>query len=190
MAKDDLMKRPRALLLACTFMCVSSALFAQMPMGGNPQDGGGGHMGRVHILPPGTWWRDSAVIQMLNLTPDQQKKLDDTFLQSRIQLVQMHASLEEEQLKLEPLLNANPPDQNRTMAEISRIADLRAELEKADAKMLLSLRAVLTTDQWTKLQDDHRQRRQGMQMMRQPHGTYGQGPQGGPGMTPPGCAPQ
>ena len=171
------MKRSRALLLVGTLLLAAPVLVAQMPMGGNPQDGDG-RMGHMHILPPGTWWREPAVIQMLNLTQDQQKKLDETFLQSRIQLVQMHASLEEEQLKLEPLLNANPPDQNRTMAEISRIADLRAELEKADAKMLLSMRAVLTTDQWTKLQDERRQRHQGM---RQQHGPYGPGMQGGPG---------
>ena len=52
------------------------------------------------------------------------------------------------------LLNANPVDSGKALAEISRIADLRADLEKANAKMLLGLRAVLTADQCTKLQAD------------------------------------
>ena len=162
----------------------------------------GGGMG---IVPPGTWWKNPATVTALSLTADQQKKLDDTFLQSRISLIHLHASLEEEQLKLEPLLNANPPDQAKSLAQISKIADLRADLEKADAKMLLSLRGVLTADQWTKLQADQRTRHEGMGEGRgagrgaggpsAPRGPRGPAPQGpgpqgsatpnGPGMPPP-----
>ena len=73
-----------------------------------------------------------------------------------MQLIDLHASLEKEELLLEPLMNANPVDQTRALAQIGKIADTRAELEKTDAKMLLSIRAVLNADQWTKLQDRHR----------------------------------
>ena len=151
----------------------------------------GGGMG---IVPPGTWWRNPATINGLTLTADQQKKLDDLFLQSRIGLIHLHASLEEEQLKLEPLLNSNPPDQAKTLAEISKIADLRADLEKANAKMLLSLRGVLTADQWTRMQ--------AYQHARQDHergskggpggqgGSQGQGPSSkGPAASPPPAGP-
>ena len=114
------------------------------------------HEGPQHdgmgMVPRGTWWKTPAVVTALALTADQQKKLDDTFMQSRITLIHLRASLDEEQLKLEPLLNANPPDQAKSFTQISKIADLRAELEKANAKMLLSLRGLLTADQWTKLQ--------------------------------------
>jgi Spy/CpxP family protein refolding chaperone len=104
------------------------------------------------IMPPGTWWRRPEIIQTLSLSSEQQKNLDSIFLQSRTQLVQMHATLEEQQLQLEPLLAANPVDDARVMTIVAKIADTRAELEKANAKMLLSLRKVLTSDQWTKLQ--------------------------------------
>jgi Spy/CpxP family protein refolding chaperone len=138
------------------------------------------------IVPPGTWWKNPTTITDLTLTADQQKKLDDLFLQSRISLIHLHASLEEEQLKLEPLLNANPPDQAKTLAQISKIADLRADLEKADAKMLLSLRGVLTADQWTKLQAEQHTRHkepEGRGDKREPGDKHGAGgPQGrGPG---------
>jgi Spy/CpxP family protein refolding chaperone len=52
---------------------------------------------------------------------------------------------------LEPLLSANPPDTTKAMAQIDKVAEARAELEKANAKMLLGIRGVLTPDQWTKL---------------------------------------
>ena len=157
---------------------------------------GGPEAGGMGIVPPGTWWKNPATVTSLTLTADQQKKLDDIFLQSRIGLIQLHASLEEEQLKLEPLLNINPPDQAKTLAQISKIADLRAGLEKADARMLLSLRGVLTADQWTKLQADQHQRRDrddrgvGRGSGRGAQGPDGpQGPRGnsqnGPGAPPP-----
>jgi Spy/CpxP family protein refolding chaperone len=105
-----------------------------------------------NIIPNGTWWRYPETIKELGLTADQQKKMDDAFHQNRIQLIDLKALLEKEQLNLEPILNSNPPDTNKALAEISRIADLRAELEKADARMLLAIRAQLTADQWTRLQ--------------------------------------
>lgn len=171
-----------------------------MMMHGGPERGGMG------IVPPGTWWKNPEVVTALSLTADQQKKLDDTFLQSRIGLIHLHASLEEEQLKLEPLLNANPPDQAKSLAQISKIADLRADLEKANAKMLLSLRGVLTADQWTKMQAEQHSHRggpggdkrgpggPGAAGRPQGRGPQGRGPQGpgnqsstdfGPNMPPP-----
>jgi Spy/CpxP family protein refolding chaperone len=134
-------------------------------MRGHEMRGGGemrGPLGR--LLPEGTWWRNPELASRIGLTAEQQKRIDEIFLQSRVQLIHMHASLEEEQLLLEPLLNANPVDQARALAQIGKIADTRAELEKTDAKMLLSIRAVLSADQWTKMQDRHRGMRDGRGM--------------------------
>jgi Spy/CpxP family protein refolding chaperone len=130
----------------------------------------GGLMG---IVPPGTWWKNPEVIARLSLTAEQQAKMDEIFRQNRLQLVDVKASLEKEQINLEPLLNANPVDTNKAMAEIAKIADLRANLEKADARMLLGLRSVLTAEQWTKLHA----RPEGQQR--------GPGGQRGPGAPPP-----
>jgi Spy/CpxP family protein refolding chaperone len=144
--------------------------------GGMEEDHGmrGGHGMGMGIVPPGMWWKNPDVIAKLGLTADQQKRMDEIFHQSRIQLIDLKASLEKEQLNLEPLMNANPPDQARALGEISKIADLRADLEKANAKMLLGLRGVLTADQWTKMQERHR--------MGRGTGPEGKGPEGqGPG---------
>lgn len=125
------------------------------PGRGGPEEGG------MRIAPPGTWWKNPDTIARLSLTADQQKKMDDIFRQNRLQLVDVKASLDKEQINLEPLLNANPVDSGKALAEISKIADLRAGLEKADAKMLLELRAVLSADQWTKLQAEQHEHRGG-----------------------------
>ena len=103
------------------------------------------------IAPAGLWWRSSMVAQRIGLTADQTKKMDSIFEQSRLQLIDLKANVEKQNAMLEPLLSANPPDTAKAMAQIDKVAEARAELEKADAKMLLGIRGVLTPDQWTKL---------------------------------------
>jgi Spy/CpxP family protein refolding chaperone len=101
----------------------------------------------------GTWWRESYWIKELTLTPDQQKKMDEAFRQNKIKLIDLTAALDKEELILEPLVqNVNPVDEAKILAEIDRIADARAGLEKANARMLLAIREIMTQEQWDKLQ--------------------------------------
>jgi Spy/CpxP family protein refolding chaperone len=102
------------------------------------------------------WWKNPGLVQRIGLSAEQTKKMDDMFQQSRLQLVDLKANLEKQNLMLEPMLSANPVDQARTLAQIDKVAQARADLEKANAKMLLGIRAVLTPDQWTKLQSGGR----------------------------------
>ena len=115
----------------------------------------GDHHGPMDHSGFGMWWKNPEIATRIGLTADQQKKMEDIFIQSRVQLIDLHASLEKEQLLLEPLMNASLLDQARAAAQIDKIADTRASLEKTNAKMLLSIRGVLTPDQWTKLREHH-----------------------------------
>jgi Spy/CpxP family protein refolding chaperone len=100
----------------------------------------------------GTWWRDSRWVQTLDLTADQQRKMDDAFRQNRIKLIDLMATLEKAELMLEPLVESvKPGDEPKILAQIDDVANARAELEKANARLLLAIRQVLTQDQWNKL---------------------------------------
>ena len=105
-----------------------------------------------HGGPPGRWWTDPALVQKLGLTPDQQKRIDTLFQQNRLKLIDLSAGLQKEEAIMEPLLEADRPDESQVLAQIDRIAQARAELEKANARMLLGFRGVLTLDQWKRLQ--------------------------------------
>jgi len=132
-----------------------------------------GGMGREGM---GRWWDNPQVAKDLNLAPDQKQKMDDVFQQSRMKLIDLHASLQKEEATLEPLINADSPDETKILAQIDRVAQARAELEKANARMLLSVRQVLTADQWTKLKAARAER----MAARGPRGGHD-----GPGMGPP-----
>jgi Spy/CpxP family protein refolding chaperone len=110
--------------------------------------------------PRGRWWNNPETAQKVGLSADQQKKMDDIFLQSRLKLIDEHAAVEKEEAILEPLLSAEQPDESRILAQIDKVAQSRAELEKANARMLLGLRGVLTTAQWKTLQTLGQERRE------------------------------
>jgi periplasmic protein CpxP/Spy len=107
-----------------------------------------------HLGPHGRWWNNPDWVQKLSLTADQQKKMEAVFEQSRPSLMDLSSSLRKEETAMEPLLAADQPDEGKILAQIDRVAQARAELEKANARMLLGLRRVLTPDQWKTLQAD------------------------------------
>ena len=107
--------------------------------------------GFKNLGPSGTWWRDSKYVAVLSLTMDQQKRMDDVFQQNRVRLIDLKATLDKEEANLEPMLKADRLDEVMAGAQIDKVANARAELEKANAKMLLGIRQVLTPEQWTKL---------------------------------------
>lgn len=105
-----------------------------------------------HPGPPGRWWNNPDMAQKLGLTAEQQKRMDEIFQQHRLKLIDLNASLQREEAILEPLVEADQPDESKIVAQIDRVAQSRAELEKANARMLLGIRRVLNPDQWKKLQ--------------------------------------
>jgi Spy/CpxP family protein refolding chaperone len=86
--------------------------------------------------------------------------MDDLFQQSRLKLIDLSAALEKQEVILQPLLGADQPNESQILSQIDKVAQARAELEKANARMLLGLRSVLTVDQWKKLQAERRERRE------------------------------
>ena len=101
--------------------------------------------------PGGKWWDNPEIAKRVGITSEQKRKMDDVFLQSRLHLVDLRASLEKDELTLEGLMQGPQLDDTKILPVIDRIAQDRAELEKADARMLLGIRHVLTPEQWTTL---------------------------------------
>ncbi len=136
-------------------------------MGPPPMEGRRPPMERAfHLGPHGRWWNNPDFVKKLSLTPDQQKKMEAVYEQSRPSLMDLLGNVRKEETAMEPLLSADQPDEGKILAQIDRLAQARAELEKANARMLLGLRRLLTPDQWKTLQAD------------EPHGRF---PRFGPG---------
>ncbi|MBV8897110.1 MAG: Spy/CpxP family protein refolding chaperone [Acidobacteriaceae bacterium] len=139
-----------------TLLLMAAALQAQQPQ---PPPYAPHHPPRAdHLLrpfPPGTFWNDPGVVARLDITPDQQKRMEALFQQNRPKLMTLSSSLEMQEAPLHQLLEADHPDEPRVLAQIDKIAQARADLEKANARFLLGLRNILTPDQWHKLEFEH-----------------------------------
>jgi len=118
----------------------------------------------------GRWWDNPQFAQQLNLTDQQKKQMDDIFLQHRLKLIDLHANLEKQETLLQPMIEADQPDETKILSQIDAVAQARAELEKANARMLFDIRKTLTPDQWQKLKT-----------MREEHRRPGKTMRGGPG---------
>jgi Spy/CpxP family protein refolding chaperone len=125
----------------------------------------------------GRWWDNPQLAQQLNITDQQKKQMDDIFLQHRLKLIDLNASLEKQETLLHPMIEADQPDETKILSQIDAVAQARAELEKANARMLFDVRKTLTPDQWQKLKTLREQHGPGK--MRGEHRDPG-GP-GGPG---------
>jgi protein CpxP len=155
-------RTPRWLTILLLLALGSGAALCQENPSNGPADGTGPPtegrrppMDRAfHMGPRGRWWNNPDFVKKLSLTPDQQKKMEAVFEQSRPNLMDLSATVRKEEMAMEPLLSADQPDEGKILAQIDRLAQVRAELEKSYARMLLGVRRVLTPDQWKTLQAD------------------------------------
>ena len=109
----------------------------------------------------GRWWNNPKIIEKLKLTDEQRKAMDDIFQQHREKLVDLRAAVEKAEVQMEPLVRADQPNESAVLAQIDKVAQARAELEKANARFLFALRSKLTPDQWKQVQE-FRQNHEGM----------------------------
>jgi protein CpxP len=106
---------------------------------------------RALSIPRGRWWARPEMVEKLALTPEQTKEMDEILQQYRLKLIDSNASLRKEETIMDPLIEAEEPDEAKIVAQIDRVVKARAELEKTNARMLLGIRRLLTPEQWNTL---------------------------------------
>jgi len=129
-------------------MSAGSARAQMGSPGGGPSRG----MPPQHGAPPGQWWQNPEIAKLLALTGEQTSAIDGILQQNRQRLFDLSTAVQREDMAMEGLMNADQPDESKILAQVDKLAAARAELEKANARMLLAMRRVLTTEQWRKLQ--------------------------------------
>ena len=182
------MLRRISFLLALVLCTMAPGLALAQSFDGPPLAPGGPGQGPERDGPPpmerafhdghfGRWWNNPQIAQQLNLTDQQKKQMDDIFLQHRLKLIDLNAALEKQETLFRPMIEADQPDEAKILAQIDAIAQARADLEKANARMLFDIRKVLTADQWQKLKTLREEHRPGRMMHdghRGPGGPDGQ----------------
>ncbi len=153
----------RGVLIAASAMALGTLAWSQGPEPMGPP-GMGPHrppMERSFDGPGagGRWWNSPRVIEKLKLTDDQRKVFDQILLEHREKLIDLKANLEKAEIPMQSLMDADQPDEAKILAQIDKTVQARAELEKANARFLLALRAKLTPEQWKQMKEMRENRR-------------------------------
>jgi len=102
-------------------------------------------------LPPGKWWRRPEVAQRLELSEEQQMRLDDVFRKSAPDLIDLRGAVEKANIALRAELDQPQLDRQRLRVMANRLSDARGRLFERELMMLADMRAVLTDTQWNRL---------------------------------------
>ena len=116
-------------------------------------------------------FNDPQLAERLGISADQRIKIEALMQEHRLRRIDLNATLQKAQVTLEPLVNAEQPDEVKILAQMDRVAEAQAELQKDEMRQQLEIRRVLTLEQWRRLQQERQQAGRG---------PGGPGPQGPP----------
>jgi len=117
-------------------------------------------------LPPGRWWRQPAIVQMLVLTDDQQSRLETIFRGNANDLIDLKAEVEKSNIALRGELDRPQLDRAAIRRVAVRLNDARARLFERELMMLVDMRSVLNDTQWNRLRSELDRINRGQQQQR------------------------
>ena|SRR5438270_6248593 len=102
-------------------------------------------------VPPGRWWRRPDIIQRLELTDEQQSRLDAIFRGAATDLIDLKAEMDKQQIALRGELDQ--PQLNRAaIRQIAvRLNEARSRKFERELMMFVDMRAALTDPQWNRM---------------------------------------
>lgn len=102
-------------------------------------------------LPPGNWWENERIVQHLELTAGQQSSIKDLVYRHATRMIDFNAGMEKAKLALANQVEQEPLDPSTVRKAFETFQEARRSLETERFEMLLSVRQVVTHQQWRKL---------------------------------------
>lgn len=125
------MKRTRILIVAALLLCGIAAEAQQ--------------------LPPGKWWRRPEVVKELQLSAQQQGRLDEIFSSAADDLIDAKADVEKLQVGIRSELD-RPQFRRQELQRIgAQLSTARGKLFERELMMLADMRSVLDDQQWSRM---------------------------------------
>ncbi len=102
-------------------------------------------------LPPGKWWQREAVVQNLQLTSEQQDRLDEIFRAAANDLIDAKGAVEKLQVALRGEIDRPQLRRQEIQRIAARLSEARGRLFEREMLLLVDMRSVLTEEQWRKM---------------------------------------
>jgi Spy/CpxP family protein refolding chaperone len=111
-----------------------------------------GNLMRPHMQLLAQWWKNPEVASELRLTEAQIKQLDQANMNTRLALIDAAADALKAHTRAQALLDADQLDEAAYNQQVTAISTDAANLVKTFGQMGLTIRRVLTPEQWKKLE--------------------------------------
>ncbi|MBZ5589328.1 MAG: periplasmic heavy metal sensor [Acidobacteriia bacterium] len=111
-------------------------------------------------VPVGKWWERPRIAGRLGITPEQVSKLNAATYPHAKAMIDLKASVDKATLDLQAASEAEPFESERARIAFGVLQQARQRLEAERFEMLLKVRAIMATDQWRRLQELVRERRE------------------------------
>ena len=102
-------------------------------------------------LPPGKWWQRPEIIRELQLTNEQQDKLDEIFRAAANGLIDAKGEVEKLQIALRGEIDRSQIRKAEVLRIAGQLNDARGKLFERELAMLIDMRTVLTDQQWQRM---------------------------------------
>ena len=105
-------------------------------------------------LPPGKWWRRPEFATNLQLTNDQQVRLDMIFRLAANDLIDLRADAEKTSIAIRSELDQQQLNRDNLRRLAAKLSETQGKLFDKELMMLVDMRAVLNDDQWGRLRSE------------------------------------
>ncbi len=111
-------------------------------------------------MPGGKWWKMPAVVQRLNLNDQEINELDESYRQSRRQMIRLKADMETEQLELQSIIEDRDMNEAAALTQYAKLDQARSELGLERFRFFLKVRTIVgherfnTLMRWREMRQD------------------------------------
>ena len=104
-------------------------------------------------IPTGKWWRRPEIVQALDLSDEQQDRLESIFRNSASELIDLKAEVDKADIALRGELDRPQLDRAAIHRIAVRLMEARGRMFDRELMMLVEMRGVLSDPQWNRLRN-------------------------------------
>ena len=107
-------------------------------------------------VPSGKWWYNKKVVQNLNLTQKEVRKLDQLYAKSHRKLINLKNAVEREQFELDELLGAKTVDDAKVRKQFKQLESARTDLADERLGFVIGVREIIGAERFQQLKTSYK----------------------------------
>jgi Spy/CpxP family protein refolding chaperone len=117
------------------------------------------HHSKESMPPGGKWWHIPEMSKKLNLTSEEQEKLDELYVKNREKLIELKSDVEKKMLAMEQIIENENFNESVCIEQFKKLQDTRTKLAIERFRFLVEVRKLLGFERFQQLKigfDKHR----------------------------------